>query len=212
MVPRYSRPEMAAIWAPVNRYRIWFEVEALAAEGMARIGAIPRIGRPHHPRKRRPQARRHDRGRRRTDRRDRARDPPRRHRLPDLAGRGGRSRQPLRAPGHDQLRRAGHHAVGATDPGRRYSAGGHRRGDGGAEVTRPGAQIHPDHRPQPRHPRRTHHVRPEARRPLRRVRPQPRPPGRRPERRSPSRRSAARSAPSPISTHASKTTSPKSWA
>jgi adenylosuccinate lyase len=41
MVPRYSRPEMAAIWSPVNRYRIWFEVEALAAEGMARIGAIP---------------------------------------------------------------------------------------------------------------------------------------------------------------------------
>jgi adenylosuccinate lyase len=41
MVPRYSRPEMAAIWEPVNRYRIWFEVEALAAEGMARIGAIP---------------------------------------------------------------------------------------------------------------------------------------------------------------------------
>jgi adenylosuccinate lyase len=41
MVPRYSRPEMAAIWSPENRYRIWFEVEALAAEGMARIGAIP---------------------------------------------------------------------------------------------------------------------------------------------------------------------------
>jgi adenylosuccinate lyase len=41
MIPRYSRPEMAAIWASENRYRIWFEVEALAAEGMARIGAIP---------------------------------------------------------------------------------------------------------------------------------------------------------------------------
>jgi adenylosuccinate lyase len=41
MVPRYSRPEMAAIWAPENRYRIWFEIEALAAEAMARIGAIP---------------------------------------------------------------------------------------------------------------------------------------------------------------------------
>ncbi|MDR3538759.1 MAG: adenylosuccinate lyase [Acetobacteraceae bacterium] len=41
MIPRYSRPEMAAIWAPENRYRIWFEVEALAAEGMAQIGAIP---------------------------------------------------------------------------------------------------------------------------------------------------------------------------
>ena len=41
MVPRYTRPEMAAIWAPANRYRIWFEVEALAAEGMAECGLIP---------------------------------------------------------------------------------------------------------------------------------------------------------------------------
>ncbi len=41
MVPRYTRPQMAAIWAPENRFRIWFEIEALAAEGMARIGAIP---------------------------------------------------------------------------------------------------------------------------------------------------------------------------
>ena len=41
MVPRYTRPEMAAIWAPANRYRIWFEIEALAAEGMAESGLIP---------------------------------------------------------------------------------------------------------------------------------------------------------------------------
>ncbi|GAB0115611.1 adenylosuccinate lyase [Acidisoma sp. C75] len=41
MVPRYSRPEMAAIFAPINRYRIWFEIEALAAEGMAMVGAVP---------------------------------------------------------------------------------------------------------------------------------------------------------------------------
>jgi adenylosuccinate lyase len=41
MIPRYTRPEMAAIWEPENRYRIWFEIEALAAEGMARVGAIP---------------------------------------------------------------------------------------------------------------------------------------------------------------------------
>ena len=41
MIPRYTRPEMAAIWAPENRYRIWFEIEALAAEGMAQVGAIP---------------------------------------------------------------------------------------------------------------------------------------------------------------------------
>jgi adenylosuccinate lyase len=32
---------MEAIWAPANRYRIWFEIEALAAEGMARVGTIP---------------------------------------------------------------------------------------------------------------------------------------------------------------------------
>jgi adenylosuccinate lyase len=41
MVPRYTRPEMQAIWAPVNRYRIWFEIEALAAEGMAQHGLLP---------------------------------------------------------------------------------------------------------------------------------------------------------------------------
>ena len=41
MVPRYTRPEMEAIWAPANRYRIWFEIEALAAEAMAELGAIP---------------------------------------------------------------------------------------------------------------------------------------------------------------------------
>ena len=50
MVPRYSRPAMAAIWAPENRYRIWFEIEALAAEGMARIGAIPEDAAREHPR------------------------------------------------------------------------------------------------------------------------------------------------------------------
>jgi adenylosuccinate lyase len=41
MVPRYTRPEMAAIWAPENRFRIWFEIEALAAEAMAELGTIP---------------------------------------------------------------------------------------------------------------------------------------------------------------------------
>jgi adenylosuccinate lyase len=41
MIPRYTRPAMAAIWAPENRYRIWFEIEALAAEAMAQIGAVP---------------------------------------------------------------------------------------------------------------------------------------------------------------------------
>ncbi len=41
MVPRYTRPQMAAIWSPEERYRIWFEIEALAAEAMAAQGTIP---------------------------------------------------------------------------------------------------------------------------------------------------------------------------
>ena len=43
MVPRYARPDMTAIWAPENRFRIWFEIEALAAEAMAREGLIPEL-------------------------------------------------------------------------------------------------------------------------------------------------------------------------
>ena len=41
MVPRYSRPAMAEIWSPETRYRIWFEIEALAADAMAELGTIP---------------------------------------------------------------------------------------------------------------------------------------------------------------------------
>jgi adenylosuccinate lyase len=42
MIPRYSRPEMARIWAPENRYRIWFEIEAHACDAMANLGLIPK--------------------------------------------------------------------------------------------------------------------------------------------------------------------------
>ena len=41
MIPRYSRPEMTAIWDAAARFRIWFEIEAYAAEAMAEIGMIP---------------------------------------------------------------------------------------------------------------------------------------------------------------------------
>ncbi len=41
MIPRYSRPEMSAIWAPQNRFRIWFEIEAHACDALARAGVIP---------------------------------------------------------------------------------------------------------------------------------------------------------------------------
>jgi adenylosuccinate lyase len=42
MIPRYSRPEMVAIWSPETRFRIWFEIEAHAAAAMAKLGTIPR--------------------------------------------------------------------------------------------------------------------------------------------------------------------------
>ena len=42
MIPRYTRPEMAQIWAPETRFRIWFEIEAHAASAMADLGLIPK--------------------------------------------------------------------------------------------------------------------------------------------------------------------------
>ena len=42
MIPRYTRPEMASIWEPQTRFKIWFEIEAHAADAMAEIGVIPK--------------------------------------------------------------------------------------------------------------------------------------------------------------------------
>jgi adenylosuccinate lyase len=42
MIPRYSRPEMAEIWSPETRFRIWFEIEAHALDGMAELGIVPK--------------------------------------------------------------------------------------------------------------------------------------------------------------------------
>ncbi|MGD0332072.1 MAG: adenylosuccinate lyase [Xanthobacteraceae bacterium] len=42
MIPRYTRPEMAAIWSPQTRLRIWFEIEAHAADAMAELGIVPK--------------------------------------------------------------------------------------------------------------------------------------------------------------------------
>ena len=41
MIPRYSRPEMVAIWSPETRFRIWFEIEAHACDALAELGVIP---------------------------------------------------------------------------------------------------------------------------------------------------------------------------
>src|SRR5258708_20095052 len=42
MIPRYSRPEMTAIWEAKNRFRIWFEIEAHACDAQAALGVIPK--------------------------------------------------------------------------------------------------------------------------------------------------------------------------
>jgi adenylosuccinate lyase len=42
MIPRYSRPEMVAIWSPESKFRIWFEIEAHACDAQAALGVIPK--------------------------------------------------------------------------------------------------------------------------------------------------------------------------
>jgi adenylosuccinate lyase len=42
MIPRYTRPEMASIWEPQTRFKIWFEIEAHAADAQAELGVIPK--------------------------------------------------------------------------------------------------------------------------------------------------------------------------
>jgi adenylosuccinate lyase len=42
MIPRYSRPEAVQIWSPETRFKIWFEIEAHAADKMAELGVIPK--------------------------------------------------------------------------------------------------------------------------------------------------------------------------
>jgi adenylosuccinate lyase len=41
MIPRYSRPEMVAIWSPETKFRIWFEIEAHATDALADLGVVP---------------------------------------------------------------------------------------------------------------------------------------------------------------------------
>lgn len=42
MIPRYSRPEMVAIWSPETKFRIWFEIEAHATTALANLGIVPK--------------------------------------------------------------------------------------------------------------------------------------------------------------------------
>jgi len=42
MIPRYSRPEMTAIWEASNKFRIWYEIEAHACDAQADLAVIPK--------------------------------------------------------------------------------------------------------------------------------------------------------------------------
>jgi len=42
MIPRYARPAMTALWSPETKFRIWFEIEAHAADALAELGVIPK--------------------------------------------------------------------------------------------------------------------------------------------------------------------------
>ena len=157
MIPRYTRPEMARDLGPRDAVS-----HLVRDRGACRL----RHGRP------RPDPQGSGQGhlgeglqgpvRSRAHRCHRARGEARRHRLPHASGRTRRPGSTLRAHGSDLLRRARHllqRAAGARrrPPHRRY-----RRLAGRDQEARLRAQADAHHRPQPRHPRRADHLRPEA--------------------------------------------------
>ena len=150
--------------------------------------------------------------RRGADRRDRARNQARRHRLHDPFGRNRRPRGALRAPGHDLLRRARHLPERATDAGGRPAGRRHRQGAGGAEEARLRTQDDADHRPLARHPRRAGHLRAEACLCLCGIFPRPRAADRCPQGSRDLRDFGRQSAPSRRSIRGWKSMSPRPWA
>jgi adenylosuccinate lyase len=42
MIPRYTRPEMGAVWSDQRRYGAWLEVELAATDALADAGVVPR--------------------------------------------------------------------------------------------------------------------------------------------------------------------------
>ena len=153
MIPRYSRPEMAAIFAPETRLRIWLDVELDAAAAMAELGQVPaaaasavRAGRRAAPRADH---------RSRPDRGDRGGHAPRRDRVPDPSRGGERRRGALPASRADLVGPARHRAsrsscAQAAD----LLLSRSRPRARGAAPARLRAQGHALHRPHARHARR----------------------------------------------------------
>ena len=114
MIPRYTLPEMGAIWSDAARFEAMLRVELAVARAQSARGQIPpdalaaleiALAR-----------------RRRADRRDRAHDRPRRHRLRQPGRRVGRPRRALPPPRADQQRRRRHRARAPAARGRRAPA------------------------------------------------------------------------------------------
>jgi len=127
MIPRSTRPEMAAIWDAQTRFRIWFEIEAHATDALAERGIVPKeAARRSGPRVRRDL-------RYRPHRRDRARGQARRHRVPHPPRRDRRAGGALRPPGHDVVGRARHLPQRPTGARRRPADRRCRQGAGRAQ-------------------------------------------------------------------------------
>ena len=206
MIPRYTRPEMAAIWSPETRFRIWFEIEAHAADAMADLGIIPKEAAAKiwaKGKNAKFDIARIDEIERET-----------KHdvvafltHLAEIVGpearfvhQGMTSSDVLDTCLNVQLVRA----ADLLDRRRRQAQ---RR----ARAPRPRVQVDADHRPLARHPCRAHHVRAQARLRLCRVRPRQAAPDRGAQRESRPARFPARSAPSRRSIRASKPMWRKAW-
>ena len=155
MIRRYTLAEMGAIWSEAARFEAMLEVEIAVARVQAARGLIPadalaaiEDARP---------------GRRRPDRRDRADDRPRRHRLRQPGRRAGRARGSLPAPRPDEQRRRRHRAR-APAP-RRRPAPARRLRPPARRDHRPGPDRggHADDGPDPFGPCRAHDARGQAR-------------------------------------------------
>ena len=212
MVPRYTRPAMAAIWSPVNRYRLWFAIEAAAADGMAAVGTIPAMRPPSAIRAKGQPMLDADGPTPIIDRIDAIEAETRHDVIAFLTwlaeGVGAESRFVHQGMTSSdvldtclslQLTQAADLLLADLD---QVLAALRRRARR--------AQAHAHHRPQPRHPRGTDLVRAQARRALCRVRPQPHCGCWQRGRRWRSAPSPAPSAPTPTSTRAWRSMSQRS--
>ena len=155
MIDRYTLPEMGAIWTEEAKLQAWLDVELAAVRAWNRLGKVPDDALAEIEAKaafeRRPG------GRDRTD------HEPRRDRLSDQRRRARRRRLEVRPLRHDELRHARHRSGAADQARRRAAAARPRRARRGAQAARLRVSRHGAGRPHPRHPRRAHHLRHEAR-------------------------------------------------